>query len=151
MQKWVNSLVIRIMIIAVFIVVFLPSITIEAVLVDDALSSSIDTLPASRSDFTIALTMFSVLSITIAGCGIWGRDIFTSVVSGIYSLLGLTMWEHWDKHGALLTSWEGRLYLLCLIAHLLIFVLALIGAVLFFRDLYYKRKNTDYFKRNMLH
>lgn len=70
MQKWVNSLVIRIMIIAVFIAVFLPSIVIEAVLVDDALSTSSDTLPASNSDFTIALTMFIVLIITIAGCGI---------------------------------------------------------------------------------
>ncbi len=150
MQKWVNSLVIRIMIMAVFIAVFLPSIIIEVVVIGDALSISSDTLPASSSDFTIALTMFIVLIITIAGCGIWGRDIFTSVISCIYSLLSVITWESWDKYGALLASWEGRLYLLCFVAHLLILVLSVIGIVLFCRDLYYKIKNADHFKQDML-
>lgn len=130
MKKWLNDLIVQLLLTVLFLAVFFPGCLMDIV-VGDVISPSSMTEPATKDDFEIMLVVYASMIAVTAGCGIWGKNLVANILAGTYGLL--FSWQpldSWITYRPLSDSWASRLEILFNTAHLLMFILAFIGLVL---------------------
>ena len=131
MKKWLNDLIVQLLLTVLFLAVFFPGCLIDIIVAGDALSPSSMTEPATKDDFEGMLVVYASMIAVTAGCGIWGKNLAANILAGTYGLL--FSWrplDSWITYRPLFASWASRLEILFNVAHLLMFILAFIGLVL---------------------
>ena len=87
MKKWLNDLIVQLLLTVLFLAVFFPGCLIDIIVAGDALSTSSMTEPATKDDFEIMLVVYASMIAVTAGCGIWGKNLVANILAGTYGLL----------------------------------------------------------------